>query len=82
MSDKELLSPLGRAKFGILPWLDLLDKDNRLEACMALDRLCQVAEREIDQAYRDGASNRSEAVRAQNRKPDPKSAPVVAAHGF
>jgi hypothetical protein len=72
MADKELLSPLGRAKYGVLPWIDLLDKDARLEACMALDRLCQVAEREIDQAYRDGASNRSEAVRASREaKPPP-----------
>jgi hypothetical protein len=70
MIDKDLLSPLGRAKFGVLPWIDLLDKDARVEACMALDRLCQVAEREIDQAYRDGASNRSESVRA-TRIPKP-----------
>lgn len=73
MNDKELLSPLGRAKFGVLPWLDLIDKEARVDACIALDRLCQVAEREIDQAYRDGASNRSEAVRANKAaKPDPK----------
>lgn len=76
MTNKELLSPLGRAKFGVLPWLEQLDKDTRTDACMALDRLCQVAEREIEQAYLDGASNRSEAVRAQRSKPDPK--PVVA----
>ena len=64
MTDKELLSPLGRARLGVLPWIDLLDKDARLDACLTLDRLCQVAEREIEQAYLDGASNRSEAVRA------------------
>lgn len=66
MSDRnELQSALMRAKFGILPWLDALPKDARLDAEMALNRLIEVANREIEQAYMDGANNRSASVRAQ-----------------
>jgi hypothetical protein len=62
---KDLQSPLMRAKFGILPWLDALPKDARLDAEMALDNLVSVAFREIEQAYIDGVNNRSAQARAQ-----------------
>lgn len=71
MADNELNSPLRRARLGLIPWLDLLDKDSKLDACMALDKLCQVAEREIEQAYIDGAANRSSSTRAQRQMPKP-----------
>lgn len=66
MGDKnDLHSALMRAKFGVSPWFDVLPKDAKVEAEMALDRLIEVANREIEQAYFDGANNRSASVRAQ-----------------
>lgn len=68
---KELQSPTRRAKFGMMPWLEMLPKEAQLDAFMALDRLIAVAEKEIEQAYLDGHNNRSETVRSREFNKDP-----------
>lgn len=44
-------SPLRRAKLSVSIWLDVLPKDARLDAQMALDKLIDLAEKEIEQAF-------------------------------
>jgi len=65
----DITSPLSRARFAVMVWIDTLSsKDAQMEASMAMDSFMQVAEREIQQAYRDGMNHRSSAVRAQQMK--------------
>lgn len=47
----EIKSPLRRAKLSVSIWLDILPKEAQLDAKMALDRLIDAAEREIEQAF-------------------------------
>lgn len=65
MPINELTSPLRRAKIGVEIWLAYLPKYMIADAEMALAGLVGVAEREIDQAYRDGASNQSAGTRSR-----------------
>lgn len=65
MGQNDLVSPLRRARIGVEIWLARLPKDMTLDAQMALDGLMAVAEREIDQAYRDGAAHRSSELQAR-----------------
>jgi hypothetical protein len=65
MGQSELVSPLRRARIGLEIWLARLPKTMTLDARMALDTLMSVAEREIDQAYRDGAGHRSSELEAR-----------------
>lgn len=44
-------SPLRRAKLSVSIWLDILPKDARLDAAVALDKFLDLAEREIEQAF-------------------------------
>lgn len=76
----QLQTPIGRARLGVVQWLDGLPKEYKDEAVMALDKLCQVAEQQIEQAYFDGYNNRSgservrglrEAVRAADLQKEP-----------
>lgn len=53
MSDT-VKSPLRRAKLSVSIWLDLLPKDARLDAKTALDKLIDLAEKEIEQAFFEG----------------------------
>lgn len=64
----DVTSPLMRARYAVMIWVDLLPKDAQLEASMAMDCLIQLAEREIENAYRDGSASRSAAARAQKLK--------------
>lgn len=64
----DVISPLSRARFSVMVWIDSLPGDAKSEAAMAMDTLMQVAEREIENAYRDGMNHRSAAVRAQKFK--------------
>lgn len=57
---KDLHSPLRRARLSVWTWIDLLPPDAQPDAHMALDKLCEVAEREIEQAYFDGHNQRRE----------------------
>lgn len=50
----QVKSPLRRAKLSVVIWLDILPKDAQLDAKMALDKLVDLAEREIEQAYFEG----------------------------
>lgn len=68
---KDLQSPLRRAKFGVMTWIDLLPDDPKMEAMMALEKLCDVAERQIEQAYFDGNNNHQAVVRARPFRPQP-----------
>lgn len=61
----DVTSPLSRARFSVMVWIDSLPDEAKSEAAMAMDTLMQVAEREIENAYRDGMNHRSAAVRAQ-----------------
>lgn len=61
-------SPVRRACHCMEPWLDLLPGDAKSEAQMALQGIQEVAEREIQQAYHDGAATRSNSVRAAKAK--------------
>lgn len=61
----DVTSPLMRARYAVMIWVDLLPKDAQLEASVAMDGLIQLAEREIEGAYRDGSASRSAAARAQ-----------------
>jgi hypothetical protein len=65
MAINELVSPLHRARIGVEIWLARLPKDMTIDAQMALDNLMTAAVREIDQAYRDGASHRSSELSAR-----------------
>lgn len=59
MGDRTRLhSPLKRARMGVEQWLEALPKDVQFDATSALDRLCEAAEREIEQAYFDGHNQR------------------------
>jgi len=60
---KELQSPLRRAKIGVSNWLGALPEGAKLDAEIALDKLIEVAEREIEQAYFDGNNHRAGAER-------------------
>jgi hypothetical protein len=72
MGDRsELHSPVRRAKMEVSLWLEMLPKDAKLEAEMALDKLCQVAGREIEQAYFDGHNQRSAAARLRKLADEP-----------
>lgn len=65
MGDRnQLHSPMRRAKLAVLTWLDLLPKEIRDDAIMALDKLCDVAEKDIEQAYFDGSNQRRDAAAA------------------
>lgn len=65
MGDRsDLHSPLRRAQIGVRSWLDLLPKEVQSSAEMALDRLREVAEKEIEQAYFDGNNHRRDAQEA------------------
>lgn len=66
MGDKsKLQSPIGRARLGVSQWLDGLPKEHKLDATMALDNLCQVAEQQIEQAYFDGYNLRGASERVR-----------------
>ena len=59
MGDRNnLQSPIKRARMAVDVWMELLPKEAKLDAEMALDKFCQVAEREIEQAYFDGHNQR------------------------
>jgi hypothetical protein len=62
---KDLQSPVRRAKLSVMTWLDLLPKDAQMDATMALDKLCDVAEAQIEQAYFDGSNNHMGAVQSR-----------------
>ncbi len=47
----QVKSPLRRARLSVIIWLDILPKDAQADAKMALDRLVDLAEKEIEQAY-------------------------------
>jgi hypothetical protein len=49
-------------------WIDLLPEEAKAEASMAMDALMHTAIREIEQAYRDGMTHRSDAVQSQKMK--------------
>lgn len=69
---KDLHSPVRRAKLGVMTWIDVLPKDAQTDAMMALDKLCEVAEREIEQAYFDGSNQRRDSAQARPfREPVP-----------
>jgi hypothetical protein len=61
---KDLHSSLRRAKLGVLTWIDLLPKDAKMDAAMALDKLCSIAELEIEQSYFDGSNQRRDQQQA------------------
>ncbi len=73
-SEREIVSPLHRAMIGVEVWLAHLPKDMTIDAKMALDNLVATAERQIDQAYRDGASNQLANTRALRMVADAKAA--------
>ncbi|MGY3527299.1 hypothetical protein [Bradyrhizobium sp. USDA 4452] len=82
MADNHVTSPLRRARIGVEIWLDLLPEEARLDAKIALDKLCQIAEREIDSAYSDGSNNnwngrRAEETRKALAKPAEQSVTTV-----
>lgn len=75
MGDRtKLLSPLKRARMGLEQWIDLLPEDAQPAAGMAIDRLCEMAEREIEQAYYDGHKQRrdSEQIKALREATPPR----------
>lgn len=66
MSDrKDLHSPIMRARIAVFRWIDALPKEAQPDAVMAVDKLVDVAGREIEQAYSDGYNNCLEANRAR-----------------
>jgi hypothetical protein len=70
----DITSPLSRARFAVMLWIDTLSKDAQCEAAIAMDSFMQLAEREIEQAYRDGMNHRSASVRAQKMKQEAMAA--------
>lgn len=67
---KDLHSPVRRAKLGVLTWIDTtMPVDAQMDAKMALDHLCEVAEREIEQAYFDGNKQHQGSVQARQFRP-------------
>jgi hypothetical protein len=71
MGDRtELQSPVRRAKMEVSLWFEMLPKDAKVEAEMALDKLYQVACREVEQAYLDGHNQRSAAARLRKLMDD------------
>lgn len=71
MADSFTTSPIQRAKIGVEIWLDLLPKDAKLDARMALEKLCEAADREIRQAYTDGDRHSRDGRRAgEYEKPE------------
>lgn len=56
MANQNLTSPIQRARSVVEAWFELLPKDAKLDAQLALDKLCQTAEREVEIAYSDGMS--------------------------
>lgn len=66
---KQLQSPVGRAKIGVAIWFDALPEGIRLDAEAALDRLCEVVEREVEQAYFDGNNHRRASVEVGSHRP-------------
>lgn len=64
MADRnKLMSPLTRAKIGMDQWIEMLPKDVQCHAESSLERLCEVAFREIEQAYYDGHNQRANSER-------------------
>lgn len=71
---KDLHSPVRRARISVAVWIDVLPEDAQADAVMALDKLCDVAEREIEQAYFDGNNQHRDSVGArQFRQPAQQS---------
>jgi hypothetical protein len=69
MADSFTTSPLKRARIGVEIWLDLLPEDTKIDAKMALERLCEVAEKEIQQSYMDGDRHSRDGRRADEARP-------------
>jgi len=67
MGDRsELCSPLNRARLGVVQWLESLPGEYKIDAMMALDKLCQIAEQQIEQAYFDGYNHRTGSERSRD----------------
>lgn len=68
-------SPIRRARMGVEIWLDLLPESARLNAKLALENLCEAAEREVSQAYHDGDIHCRDAQRAEDARAPSESEP-------
>jgi hypothetical protein len=51
---RDLASGIGRARHRLLTFAETMPEDVRLDATICINELCDVAEREIEQAYWDG----------------------------
>ena len=75
MGDRTRLhSPIQRARMGVEPWLEMLPKDVQFEALSSLERLCEAAFREVEQAYFDGHNQRANAEKRLKAKADTATA--------
>ncbi len=68
-----LNSPLRRARLSVALWLDILPKDAQIDAQMALDRLVDLAEKEVEQAFHAGQDFNRDGRRASEAAAQPKS---------